>query len=79
MKRAIYTNGKSNFTLESYAENVTPKELNGIRIIGYFSKIEIRAMHSNGRIHYIHGCGDFGLLLGKKLNRHMKIENFTIY
>lgn len=78
MTTIVYTNGKSLFTLENYGKTAGVCHVNGITIHSEVSKLTLRAMHSNGELHYIFGTGDRKELSGVSLNRNMKLKNFEI-
>ena len=74
----IYTNGKSLFTLENYDRTAGSCHPHNITVHSNVSENKARAMHENGTLHYIFGVGDRKVLADKKLNRNMKLEQFTI-
>ena len=78
MTTRIYTNGKSLFTLENYDKTSSVCHHLNITFHSVVSKLTARAMHSNGKLHYIFGIGDRREISGIALNRKMKLTNFKI-
>ena len=74
----IYTNGTSLFTLENYSLTAGMCHPHNITLHGKLSKIEARAMHERGQLHYITGSGDRKEIAGIALNRKLKLKNFKI-
>jgi hypothetical protein len=60
----IYTNGTTLFTLENYGKTAGVSHANNITLVKEISKIEARAMHTKGSLHYIFGMGDRNVLQG---------------
>lgn len=73
----IYTNGKQLFTLENYGKTAGVCHVNGITIHSEVSERKARAMHSNGALHYVFGCGDRKALSGT-LRRGVKVGGFEV-
>ena len=74
----IYTNGKSLFTLENYNKVSGVCHSNGIVIHSEVSHLMARAMHENGRLHYIFGIGDRAAIANKPLKRGLLLGKFKI-
>ena len=77
-KTTIYTNGKSLFTLENFDKTAGVCHPHNIIIHSEVSRLQARAMHERGKLHYILGAGDRKELAGVSLNRKMKFDNFKI-
>jgi len=75
--KTIYTNsiGKL-FTLENYDKVAGVCHANGITKHSEMDKRSVRALHENGRLHYISGHGDRKLLAGNF--RRGQVSNFNI-
>ena len=76
--KTIYTNGISLFTLENFDKTAGVCHPHQITIHSEVSKLKARAMHEEGKLHYISGSGDRKELSGVSLNRKMKLKNFKI-
>jgi len=74
----IYTNGFSLFTLENHKGSTGICHPLNITLHSVVDKLDARAMHSRGKLHYIFGTGDRKELANKPLNRKMKFDNFEI-
>ncbi len=77
----IYTNGKSLFTLEDYAQGGVC-HVHGIKFYEEMDVLKVRALHENGNLHYVFGVGDRKVLKDIHLKRKGgggKIGNFKIY
>ena len=75
--KTIYTNsiGKL-FTLENYDKVAGVCHANGITKHSEMDKRTVRALHENGRLHYISGHGDRKVLAGNF--RRGQVSNFKI-
>ena len=77
-KVAIFTNGKSLFTLENYGKTAGVCHSHGITLHKEVSRNVARAMHTNGTLHYVIGMGDRSVLKGVSLKRKQKLGNFDV-
>lgn len=77
-KTAIYTNGKSLFTLDNYDKVAGVSFANEISLYKEVNTLTARAMHSKGTLHYVSGMGDRKMLKGVSLKRNQTIGSFSI-
>lgn len=75
----IYTNGHTLFTLEDHKGATGTCHPLNITLHSVVDKLQARAMHTKGKLHYIFGIGDRKELANKPLNRKMKFDKFEIY
>ena len=65
-------------TLENYSPAAAVCHVNGIAFEKEVYQTQARAMHSDGLLHYVHGCGDRKFLVQQPLKRGKNYGNFKV-